>query len=97
MSRYEAEFELPDGVDAYGGTARIAAADGVHHADPDEAAFPSLEIEGTDVYDSTSVTLRASSREDVDALRKHFNAALDDLESAVDAYVEAAPKRTAAS
>jgi hypothetical protein len=97
MSRYEAALELPDGVDPFGGTARISTRDGVHHADQDEASFPGVEIEAIDVHDSTSVTLWASSREDVAALREHLTAALDDLESAVDAYAEAAPQQRSTS
>jgi hypothetical protein len=96
MSRYEAEFETPDGVDPYSGSARIEVSDGVHHTDPDEAAFPALDIEGVNVFDTGDVRLYATCHDDVAALREHLTAALDDLDKAVDEYIAADPKRTTA-
>lgn len=91
MADYDAEFEIPDGVDPYGGNARILTTEGVHHEDPDEASFPCLDIEVIDINGGNDVRLRASTREDVDELRRHLTAALDALSDAVDQYIADAP------
>lgn len=97
LTRYDAEFELPDALDPFGGTARVSTMNGVYHSDPDEANFPGLSIEAIDIHESRDLTLWAATPEHVVALREHLNAALDDLMTAVQEYVAADPKRRPAA